>query len=362
MLTGDGSFNRLFLHGGTNNPMDFGEIRMGTTWNVVLPPNHSLNCFPQHDFQAWPGFFASHLPTNSINGYTFLARYHGKTVANGSSGYFQSPSETNSAAIPWDTQRTMHIASVSKAITATAVMKLYEEKHGQFSLDALVWPYLKDLFPNASTSSKQITIRQLLTHRSGLTQDAADILSTARVLTSSNNKPGVRSYYNNLNFYILRLFIEKVSGEAYLQYVQNHVLKPAGALNMDTKSHEKAGLDASAFAGAIGWYASTSDLTAFLYGLSQGKIITQQSTEIMFHESFGWDPMMLDGQIIGYHKNGLWLSDDGNGETSEVAHFVDGVDVALLINSPTTSQTRLLSKAWQLDETGTFTLTNQPGY
>jgi len=359
-LIGDGSFDRLFLHGGTNNPMDFGKIRLGTTWDVVLPPNHSPHCFPQHDFQTWPEFFAAHLQTNSIHGYTFLALDHGKIVARGSGGYYRLP-PGNGDTIPWDTRRALHVASVSKSITATAVMKLWEEHH--FSLDASFWPYLKDLFPNATDASKQITIRQLLTHRSGLTQDAVDIMSTARLLASlSNGPPGVRSHYNNLNYYILRLLIEKVSGEPYVQYVQNHVLKPAGA-NMDTKSKEPASWDATAFAGAIGWHASTSDLTAFLYGLSQGKILAPVTVEKMFHETLGWNPITLDGQIIGYHKNGRWQTDDESGEAAEIAHFVDGVDVALLLNSPIHSQARLLKDAWQLDKAGQSTgWTGQPDF
>ena len=351
-LIGDGGFDRLFLHGGSNSPMDFGEIRFGTTWDAVLPPNHSPQCFPEHDFAAWTDFFAAHLRTNATQGYTFIALDHGKITASASGGYCRAQSGRG-VATPWNTQQMLHVASVSKTITATAIMKLWEER--RCSLDEPFWPYLSDIFPQASANSKAISIRQLLVHRSGLTQNAVDIKSTARLLASlSNELPGFRSYYNNLNYYILRLLIEKISGEPYTQYVQNHVLRPAGISSMDTKSKAPDGWDATAFAGAIGWHATVADLAAVLNGLNQGKILAPISVEKMYHEALGWNPITLDGQIIGYHKNGRWQADDGDGEAAEIAHFVDGVDVSLLINLPVRSQARLLATAWQLDKSGRF--------
>ena len=70
---GDYSFDRFILRGGGNNPFDFGEIRFGTTWNSVLPPNVSPDRFPKHDFKAWPAIIAAALGTNSAGG---LCRRH----------------------------------------------------------------------------------------------------------------------------------------------------------------------------------------------------------------------------------------------------------------------------------------------
>lgn len=342
------AFERIFLYGGTNNSMDFDEIRLGTSWTTVLPPTDPTHLFPQHDFEVWHTFFEKHL--GNVKGYSFLASYHGTNVASGNKGNVWFP-EKDAKGIPWTTQEKMHVASVSKAITATAIMKLLEEKAGQVSLDEPFWPYLKNIFPNASTDSKQITIRQLLTHRSGLTDDAADTRSAAKLLATFTKHPASGGFYNNLNFYILRLLIEQLSGEAYVPYVQNHVLIPAGITSMDTKSAQ-TGWDATAFAGAIGWHASVTDITTYLYALSQGKIITKQSAEIMYHESLGWDPIQLGSQTIGYRKSGSWLTKKGQGETSEIVHFIDGTDVALLINSHVPTKLPLIVAAWKLDKSG----------
>ena len=70
------------------------------------------------------------------------------------------------------------------------------------------------------------------------------IFCTRRLASLDNDLPGVRSYYNNLNYYLLRLLIEKVSGDPYAQYIKKQVLEPAGVTGMDTKSSEPAGWDA----------------------------------------------------------------------------------------------------------------------
>ena len=347
-MSGNGGFDQICLYTGTNNPMDFAAIRQGASWNAVLPPNTDPHRFPKHNFSTWPKFVASNLIRNPVLGYSFMTSYRGKIVASDSVGIIHVASSPNKIVTSWDTRQTMHIASISKAITATAVMKLWQERPEQFTFDDPFWPFLKELFPSASPPSRKITIRQLLTHRSGLAEDAVGIQAVARILASFKNRlPGTSIHYNNLNFYLLRLWLERVSGEAYTVYVQNHVLKPAKIIDMDTKS-TATDWDATAWAGAIGWHASVSDLTSFLSNLSGGNIIKPILVEKMFHESLGWNPVQSNGQIIGYHKSGSWLTNAGEGESSEIVHFLDGVDVALLISSHTRPQLPILIKAWQL--------------
>ena len=228
-------------------------------------------------------------------GFSFLVRQNGMIVISQVGGYSRMPYRNEGAGMRWTATKPMMVASVSKTITAASIMKLWEEKRAGFSLDAPFWPYMKDLFPSATQLSQQITIRQLLTHRSGLTASGGDNISeVVKVLACSTNKlPGKTGQYNNVNFYLLRLVLEHLSSEPYTQYVRNHLSIPAGALGMNTKPEAQLPMlsyqsknanvfghpfnDFAASAGAVGWYVSASDLTAFSYGISNGRVLSKST-------------------------------------------------------------------------------------
>lgn len=157
------------------------------------------------------------------------------------------------------------IASMSKAITSTAVMMLYEE--GKFSLDDPIskWipefknPKVLDSFNVANGSytvkdaGSEITIRHLLTHTSGLGYGAIDgderikkiyaaagiteLYTTQRVLIADDirklatlplhHKPGEKFTYS-MGLDVLGYFIEIISGESFADYLSNHLFKPLG--------------------------------------------------------------------------------------------------------------------------------------
>jgi CubicO group peptidase (beta-lactamase class C family) len=202
------------------------------------PTLAASSAFPNHDFEAWPAFIEKQFGTNMVGGYSFVVRQKGDIVASGVGGYARMPWEATGPGLRWTTARRMHIASASKPITAVAMLKLWEEHQKQFSLDDPFWPFVKHLFPDATPLSKTITIRHLLTHRSGLTKHGSNLtLADARIglSDSKNQPPGTTRTYGGHNFLLLRFVIEAISGEPYTQYVVNHVLRPAGVLNMDTK-------------------------------------------------------------------------------------------------------------------------------
>ena len=336
------------------------------------------NDFPKHDFQAWSDQVAAHFSQMTVGGFAFLARSNGEIVVSRVGGYARMPYEKLGAGMRWTALTPMQVASVSKAITGTALVKLWEEKHKAFSFDEPFWPYVKDSFPNATGQSRHITLRQLLNHTSGLLQsesisrpikDAADALASA-----TNGVPGLTSQYNNLNYYLLRLVIERISGEHYTQYVRDHVLRPCGAVNMTTRPEDPLPLlcyvstggtnlpgnampDFTSSAGAFGWYASTLDLSAFVYGASSGKLLSRESTEMMFHDGFGWSEFRSGNRVVGYGHSGGWSwfwSDTqvrtGGHASSYVVHFIDGVDAVILVNSDQAAQAgglpRLLLDLW----------------
>ena len=130
-----------------------------------------------------------------------------------------------------------HWGSMTKLVTATAVMKLVEQN--RISLDAPVERYVPE-FPKGLG----ITVRHLLTHSSGLPDQEADHLVSFEgsilppldeVLRSHLASgvtllfaPGSDAEYSNWNYLALGVIIERVSGLPYADFVTGSVLRPAG--------------------------------------------------------------------------------------------------------------------------------------
>lgn len=131
------------------------------------------------------------------------------------------------------------IASVTKPISAIAIMQLVEA--GKLDLDAPVQRYLPWFTVADPEAAAQITIRQLLSHTSGLpTLTNEDgmvfdhrlgenaLAERVRVLhrTPLSAAPGERFQYSNAGYAVLGLLIQSISGLSYEQYVREHIYKP----------------------------------------------------------------------------------------------------------------------------------------
>jgi uncharacterized protein YbbC (DUF1343 family)/CubicO group peptidase (beta-lactamase class C family) len=124
------------------------------------------------------------------------------------------------------------MASLTKVlVTSTAVMQLVET--GKVRLNDPVAKYLPEF---AQNGKQDITIRQLLTHFSGLREDldlndawagkeAAYRLADAETPIVS---PGSRFLYSDINFIVLGALIEGVSGEPLDTYAEAHIFRPLG--------------------------------------------------------------------------------------------------------------------------------------
>ncbi|MEH0156752.1 serine hydrolase domain-containing protein [Limibacter armeniacum] len=147
------------------------------------------------------------------------------------------------------------VASISKYVVTTGLMKLYEE--GKFDLDTDVSKYLGFELRNPKHPAEVITIKHILTHSSGLSDSDAyfDFLmdtykernpSIEEVFkkegkyysdsTWSDNKPGVHFEYSNLGFGVIGNLIEKLSGERFDIYLRDHILRPleiSGSFNVN---------------------------------------------------------------------------------------------------------------------------------
>jgi uncharacterized protein YbbC (DUF1343 family)/CubicO group peptidase (beta-lactamase class C family) len=124
------------------------------------------------------------------------------------------------------------VASLTKGLcTTTAVMQLYEQ--GRFVLNDPVAKYLPDF---AANGKGDITIRQLLTHYSGLPPDVSltdpwvgkeEGLRRAFASTAVT-PPGVQFRYSDINFIVLGALVEKLSGLTLDQYEAKYIAEPLG--------------------------------------------------------------------------------------------------------------------------------------
>jgi uncharacterized protein YbbC (DUF1343 family)/CubicO group peptidase (beta-lactamase class C family) len=124
------------------------------------------------------------------------------------------------------------MASLTKPlITATAVMQLYQD--GRFRLDDPISQYLPQF---AANGKQDVTIRQLLTHYSGLPPDVnlSDVWEGKeegyqRAFASVPlTPPGVRFRYSDINFIVLGALVEKLSGLTLDQYTARYIAGPLG--------------------------------------------------------------------------------------------------------------------------------------
>jgi CubicO group peptidase (beta-lactamase class C family) len=131
------------------------------------------------------------------------------------------------------------LASLTKILaTATAIMQLYEQ--GKVQFDDPVQQYLPDFNTANDPRRAKVTVRMLLTHTSGETGDVelkdtwglsgadkAEGIHRA-VTTPLESGPGEVFRYSDINFILLGVLIETVTGEAEDVYVQEHVFAPLG--------------------------------------------------------------------------------------------------------------------------------------
>ena len=197
------------------------------------------------------------------------------------------------------------IGSITKQFTAASILQLQEA--GKLQIDKPLADYL----PNAP-HAREVTLRQLLSHTSGLHDyldlpadqmdrlvsrpiSYADLIGRVASLPL-DFKPGSRWSYSNTGYLLLGKVIETVSGEPYREYLQRHILGPLHMTqtyttaeelhlqNMAKGYHHKNGtvmrapiIDPS-WGGAAGFLVTTvGDLAKWNLALRGGKVVSAES-------------------------------------------------------------------------------------
>lgn len=203
------------------------------------------------------------------------------------------------------------VASITKSLLATAVMKYVAD--GTVGLDdpASRWvPRLK--------TTKPITVRQFLTHRSGLHSEDAwwdakytdlDVVRLS-VEHALDFPPGSDGAYSNMNYVVLGLLLEKVSGRRLSEVLKDKVFKPAGmtsttlggtptVLGYDGGAVVDPGLNGPG-AAAGGVISTAADIDRFYRHLFAGDLVPPRLVRAMSTPT-GTVPLG-----VGEYGLGLW--------------------------------------------------------
>ena len=193
----------------------------------------SVYSFAQTDakvVQKLDDYFTNLAGEREFNGNVLVAE-NGKIVYEKSFGYADFEARRLNTA---DTE--FELASIAKPFTATAVLQLKEK--GKLNLDDKFVKYFPE-FPYP-----EITIRHLLAHMSGLpdlelfdklvaenpekifdNKDVIPVMKQAKV--PLRFEPGEKWFYNNFNYALLALLVEKLSGQKFEDYLKKNIFEPA---------------------------------------------------------------------------------------------------------------------------------------
>lgn len=229
--------------------------------------------------------------------------------------------------VPATSHTLYRLASISKSITATAALLLWQQ--GKLDLDAPVQRYC----PSFPQKDAPITTRQLLGHLGGIRHyksSSQDDPETGNTKHFSNpiqagldffrndplvSSPGTEFHYSTQGFTLVGCIIEGVSGENYVDYVRKNVLSPAGMTHtvVDNRfaiipfrarfySKDSSGditnadfLDSSYKIPGGGWLSSADDMAQFEAAMLNDRLVSRSTRDLM------WAPLKTsDGKDHGY--------------------------------------------------------------
>jgi CubicO group peptidase (beta-lactamase class C family) len=191
----------------------------------------AVGCLAQNSFEAKVDeYIRSEMQAQQIPGLSLAVIMDGRIVL--ARGYGLANVEHQ---VPVKPETVFQSGSVGKQFTATAVMMLIEE--GKLSLEDKITKY----FPDGPTAWRDITVRHLLTHTSGM-GDYPNDFDLRRDYTEDKLyqrikaiplafQPGEKWSYSNLAYVMLGILIHKISGRFYGDFLQERIFKP---LNMST--------------------------------------------------------------------------------------------------------------------------------
>ncbi|MEK5251432.1 serine hydrolase domain-containing protein [Bacillus sp. FSL R9-9530] len=145
---------------------------------------------------------------------------------------------------PMKTDFRFRIGSVTKTFTATVVLQLAEEN--RLNLDDSIEKWLPGVIQGNGYDDKQITIRQVLNHTSGIAEytrsKSFNLMDTKKsyraeelvkmgISMPPDFAPGKSWSYSNTGYVLLGILIETVTGNSYAEEIENRIIEPLELLN-----------------------------------------------------------------------------------------------------------------------------------
>jgi serine-type D-Ala-D-Ala carboxypeptidase len=258
------------------------------------------------------------------------------------------------------TDSVLDLASLSKVVATTSMaMILYER--GMVDLEAPVGGIVPE-FARGDSRRRQVTLRMLLAHTSGLpayerlflkAQTGEELLEAAST-TPLSADPGTRAEYSDIGFIILGLALERIADESLDRFCQRELFGPLGMVSTaynppvgwkiftpptaDDRSfrhrviqgevHDENASVLGGVAGHAGLFATARDLATFAHAILQGRkplhtealalFTRRESTPTGTSRALGWDTPSSPSQSgkyfsassfghLGYTGTSLWI-------------------------------------------------------
>jgi CubicO group peptidase (beta-lactamase class C family) len=323
---------------------------------VWLPMTYAPACADQVDDFIQAAMKSGHLP-----GVAVAVNQGGKTVK--VAGYGFANVELD---VPVTPQTVFQIQSVTKQFTATAIMMLAEED--KLSLDAKVSACLE----GTPESWKDITVRHLLTHTSGIKDFINEPTASLRLEVTEeevlkataarplNFQPGEKYAYSNSNYHLLAMIIRKLTGSSYGEFLKKRVFDPlvmsqtrvvswselvpnrAAGYNLQNRRWRNGQFVAESILsyGGGGILSTAEDMAKWDLALRAEKLLKRSSLDRM------WSSAKLnDGTLSGYgfgwsvggkapHRYVQHSGGHVTGFTSHIVRFLDDdLSVVVLVNA-----------------------------
>tara|TARA_Y100000766_G_scaffold285264_1_gene307472 strand:- start:3861 stop:5021 length:1161 start_codon:yes stop_codon:yes gene_type:complete len=261
---------------------------------------------PKLEVQGIKNYFHDFVRKRRFNGHIIIAK-KGKIVFDTTSGYANIRKK-----IKLKENSVMQLASITKPITATVILQLLEE--GKLNLEDTITKYLSNL----PDYYHRITIKQLLSHRSGLSpypyychemiDDKSNLIYNDTVLCVINfhnpkpyYSPGEKYNYCNTNYMLLASIIEQIEKEQYTDVINKRIIRKCNMKNSfvidakknkqpqnltlgHTKSNKTFELDyLDGVVGDKGFFSNAKDMLQFDRMLSKGIIISDSIKNLAFN-------------------------------------------------------------------------------
>ncbi|RAW00415.1 GEVED domain-containing protein [Pseudochryseolinea flava] len=320
---------------------------------------------PDIDPQVFKDYMNSKL-NGQVRGYSFFLTKDGNYVTSDAKGVARTAQDNNGIQAPYKVTTLQEIASVSKMITAVALLRVLE-KSATVNVNSAIGPYLPKGW-KVSPSFAALTFRQLLSHKTGLRTDTTIVgIGYEHVLEQYGARPinpelrKLRSYWN-ANYQLIRITIPNIIDAAHRQkdaywaamkkaglisadqynnliaesgstiyrnYVKAFLFQPAGvttatcnplavddlAWAYETKNSTKGtpGIDYSLYCSSGFWQMSARDVALWMTKVMSTETIISNATKLIINnttniDSVGWSDRnkRANGYYYGHGGDIYW--------------------------------------------------------